>query len=122
MQLTGASAHLMIEPNGTYAFRAEGTASVVNVSALNFTGAFRAQINTTGADVTLPDEARRRAAPVTAGSASLTGTNTTLAVGGFTLTGNFSVAKSPGTGPSGGTELLVGATASTPRSAAAEPS
>ncbi|HET8980295.1 MAG TPA: hypothetical protein VFN87_19240, partial [Solirubrobacteraceae bacterium] len=110
VQLSGSVAHLVIEANGTYAFRVEGTASVANVSSLAFTGTFRAQANTTGADVTLPDEAAGAPAPVTAGSASLTGANTTLAVGGFSLAGNFSVARSPGTGAASSTELLVGAT------------
>ncbi len=106
---SGGFAHLVLEPNGTFALRAEGTATVLNVSDLTFTGTFRGELNTTGSDVTLPD-AGSTTAPVAAGTAALTGTGVTLAVGGFSLTGNFAVAKSPGTGPAGATELLIGAT------------
>ena len=47
--VSNAQLALLLLPNSTYAFSASGTARLVNVSDLSFTGTFFAEQNTTGA-------------------------------------------------------------------------
>jgi hypothetical protein len=51
LQLSGGSVMVLVTPNNTYAFRARGSVTVVNVPELTLTGTFFAEVNTIGAAV-----------------------------------------------------------------------
>ena len=86
--LGSAAADAVVRANGSYALRVSGSASLANVSSATvaFTGgSFVAELNTTGADVTLGS------ATVAADTSRLAGTGVTLTVAGFSASGTFAV-------------------------------
>ena len=86
--LGSAAADAVVRANGSYALRVSGSASLANVSSATVAfsgGPFVAELNTTGADVTLG------AATVAADTSRFVGIGVTLTVAGFSALGTFAV-------------------------------
>ena len=123
LQISGATLALLLLPANTYAFRVTGTATLVNVPDLTFTGTFAAEVNTTGADVsrsiTLGSGAGQviTTLQVEAGVSRFGGDDVVLASPVGDLRGNFAFQTTTNDNDTEGddsddfTEVLVGATA-----------
>ena len=93
--LGSAAADAVIRSNGSYALRVSGNASLANVSSATVAfsgGPFVAELNTTGADVTLGT------ATVAADTSRFAGIGVTLTVAGFSAVGTFAVQSSVSAG------------------------
>ena len=117
VRVSGASFGLLLEPDRSYAFDASGTATVVGVPDLTFTGSLHAQKNTTGADIdrTIAVAGSSVRLVVAAGLSRFGADNVTLNTPAGNVTGSFAIQQATA-GPDGvagtaddATELLVGA-------------